>query len=297
MTIRSVGFIGVGNMGAGMARCVRDAGFDLLVCDTNPAALERFEREGVRTTSRAADCAGMDAVIVLVANDAQILSVTLGPDGIARAVKKGQEPLICLMSTTLPETVAKVAKGLSAFGMRMVDAPVSGGQVRAEDGTLTIMIAGADADIDRAEPLMRSMGSDVFRCGALGAAEVVKLVNNMLGIASMYLAAEAFDLAASHGVSMERIIPILEVSSGRNFLTADASMAPKHYQTWTRSGPAFDALISILRKDLHLAQALARPVGRALPLLDEISRHVDATDDSVKTRWMRLAAQGDAPES
>ena len=111
----------------------------------------------------------------------------------------------------------------------------------------------------------------------------------------MYLAAEAFDLAASHGVSMERIIPILEVSSGRNFLTADAGMAPKHYQTWTRSGPAFDALISILRKDLHLAQALARTVGRALPLLDDISRHVDATDDSVKARWTRLAAQGEAP--
>jgi len=180
-------------MGAGMARCVRDAGFDLIVCDTNPSALERFEREGVRVTSRAADCAGMDAVIVLVANDAQILSVTLGPEGIARAVEKGHEPLVCLMSTTLPETVAKVAEGLSAFGVRLVDAPVSGGQVRAEDGTLTIMIAGDDADIDLAEPLMRSMGSDVFRCGALGAAEVVKLVNNMLGIASMYLAAEAFD--------------------------------------------------------------------------------------------------------
>ena len=157
MTIRSVGFIGVGNMGAGMARCVRDAGFDLIVCDTNPSALERFAREGVRTTTRAADCAGMDAVIVLVASDAQILSVTLGPEGIAPAVTTGREPLVCLMSTTLPETVATVAEGLSAAGVRLVDAPVSGGQVRAEDGTLTIMIAGDDRDIDRAEPLMRSM--------------------------------------------------------------------------------------------------------------------------------------------
>lgn len=292
MTIKSVGFIGAGNMGAGMARCVRKAGFDLTVCDTNPAVLDGFRREGVRVTSRAADCAGMDAVIVLVANDAQIRAVTLGPDGIAGAVRKGHEPLICLMSTTLPETVSDVAAGLSSVGVRLVDAPVSGGQVRAENGTLTIMIAGEDADIDEAEPLMRSMGSDVFRCGSLGAAEVVKLVNNMLGIASMYLAAEAFDLAASHGVPMSRIIPILEVSSGRNFLTADADMTPEHYRTWTRSGPAFDALISILRKDLHLAQDLARPVGTALPLLDAISRHVDATDETVMQRWARLAAKG-----
>ena len=291
MTIRTVGFIGVGNMGAGMARCVRDAGFDLTVCDSNPEALERFRLEGVRTTRRAADCAGMDAVIVLVANDAQIRAVTLGPDGIASVVRAGHQPLVCLMSTTLPETVAEVAAGLAAVGVRMVDAPVSGGQVRAENATLTIMIAGDDADIDRAEPLMRSMGRDVFRCGAQGAAEVVKLVNNMLGIASMYLAAEAFDLAARHGVPMERLIPILEVSSGRNFLTADAAMTPKHFQTWVRSGPAFDALISILRKDLHLAQALARPVGAEMPLLDEISRHVDATDDAVLQRWTRLATQ------
>ena len=292
MTIKSVGFIGVGNMGSGMARCVRNAGFDLTVCDTNPAVLESFARAGVRTTHRAADCAGMDAVIVLVANDAQIHSVTLGPEGIAGAVHKGHKPLVCLMSTTLPETVASLAAGLAAVGVRMVDAPVSGGQVRAENATLTIMIAGEDADIDRAEPLMRSMGSDVFRCGALGAAEVVKLVNNMLGIASMYLAAEAFDLAARHGVPMARIIPILEVSSGRNFLTADAEMSPKHFQTWSRSQPAFDALISILRKDLHLAQALAGPVGATLPLLDAISRHVDATDDAILQRWARLAAQG-----
>lgn len=293
MTIKSVGFIGAGNMGAGMARRVRDAGFDLTVCDTNPRVLESFRREGVRTTSRAADCASMDAVIVLVANDDQILSVTLGPGGIASAVVPGKVPLVCLMSTTLPETVSRVAAGLAASGIALVDAPVSGGQVRAENGTLTIMISGEEADVDRAEPLMRSMGNDVFRCGPLGAAEVVKLVNNMLGIASMYLAAEAFDLAAQYGVTMERIIPILEVSSGRNFLTADARMTPQHFQAWSRSREAFDALIHILRKDLHLAQALARPVGAQLPLLDAISAHVDATDDAVLARWGRLAGMPD----
>jgi hypothetical protein len=151
------------------------------------------------------------------------------------------------------------------------------------------MMSGESLDMDRAEPLMRAMGTEIFRCGALGSAEVIKVINNMLGIANIYLAAEAFELAAKYGVNIEQIAPILEVSSGRNFMSLDASMTKQHYQAWARSKEAFFALVNIVSKDLHLAKDLARGAQLELPLLTELSRHVDATDETVFARWQFVA--------
>jgi len=196
-----------------------------------------------------------------------------------------------MMSTTLPSTLKQIAARLNTAQARLIDAPVSGGLVKAEHGTLTIMVSGDDHDLNRAEPLMRSMGTEIFRCGALGAAEVIKVINNMLGIASIYLAAEAFELAAKHGVSIEQIAPILEVSSGRNFMSLDGAMTRQHYQAWARSPEAFFSLVNIVSKDLHLAKALADEVKLDLPLLNDVSRNVDATDQAVMKRWMLAAGQ------
>lgn len=138
---------------------------------------------------------------------------------------------------------------------------------------------------------MRSMGTEIFRCGALGAAEVIKVINNMLGIANIYLAAEAFELAAKYGVNIEQIAPILEFSSGRNFMSLDGAMTRQHYQAWARSQEAFFSLVNIVSKDLHLAKTLADEAKLELPLLNDLSRNVDATDQTVMKRWMLAAGQ------
>jgi 3-hydroxyisobutyrate dehydrogenase-like beta-hydroxyacid dehydrogenase len=291
MTIRTVALIGAGNMGSRMARCIKRAGFDLTICDQDPSVLEAFKKEGMTVTQDPQDCASADAIIVLVANDEQIISVTCGPTGFIAAIPPEHQPLVCIMSTTLPSTLKQIAAGLKHTRAHLIDAPVSGGLVKAELGTLTIMMSGDDQDLDRAEPLMRSMGTEIFRCGALGAAEVIKVINNMLGIASIYLAAEAFELAAKHGVSIEQIAPILEVSSGRNFMSLDGAMTRQHYQAWARSPEAFFSLVNIVSKDLHLAKALADEVKLDLPLLNEVSLNVDATDQTVMKRWMLAAGQ------
>lgn len=290
MTIKTVALIGAGNMGSRMALCVKRAGFQLTVCDQDQAVLDAFTKEGVSVTRNPRDCAQADAIIVLVANDAQILSVTSGPEGFIDAIPAQHQPLVCLMSTTLPATIQLIAKSLQSTQAHLIDAPVSGGLVKAAQGTLTIMMSGADADLDRAEPLMRAMGTQIFRCGALGSAEVIKVINNMLGIANMYLAAEAFELAARHGVNIEQIAPILEVSSGRNFMSLDADLTHQHYQAWARSKEAFYSLVNIVSKDLHLAKELAQEVHLDLPLLNDVSKHIDATDDTILTRW-QLAAK------
>ena len=290
MTIKTVALIGAGNMGSRMALCVKRAGFQLTVCDQDQAVLDAFAKEGVSVTRNPRDCAQADAIIVLVANDAQILSVTSGPEGFINAIPTQHQPLVCLMSTTLPTTIQLIAKSLQSTQAHLIDAPVSGGLVKAAQGTLTIMMSGADADLDRAEPLMRAMGTQIFRCGSLGSAEVIKVINNMLGIANMYLAAEAFELAARHGVNIEQIAPILEVSSGRNFMSLDADLTHQHYQAWARSKEAFYSLVNIVSKDLHLAKELAQEVQLDLPLLNDVSKHIDATDDKILTRW-QLAAK------
>ena len=291
MTIKTVALIGAGNMGSRMARCIKHAGFELTVCDQDLTVLEAFKQEGVSVTQDPRDCALADAIIVLVANDEQIVSVTCGTTGFIEAIPSERQPLVCMMSTTLPSTLKLIAAQLKNTRARLIDAPVSGGLVKAEQGTLTIMMSGDEQDLNRAEPLMRSMGTEIFRCGALGAAEVIKVINNMLGIANIYLAAEAFELAAKYGVNIEQIAPILEVSSGRNFMSLDGAMTRQHYQAWARSQEAFFSLVNIVSKDLHLAKTLADEAKLELPLLNDLSRNVDATDQTVMKRWMLAAGQ------
>ena len=111
MTIKAVALIGAGNMGSRMARCIKRSGFDLIVCDQDPLVLDTFKQEGVRVTLDPRDCALADAIIVLVANDEQIVSVTCGPAGFIGAIPSEHQPLVCIMSTTLPSTLQQVAAG------------------------------------------------------------------------------------------------------------------------------------------------------------------------------------------
>ncbi|AMG86940.1 NAD(P)-dependent oxidoreductase [Bordetella parapertussis] len=285
--IKTVAFIGVGNMGAPMARCARRAGFELIVCDRNPDVLAAFAQEGVRVTASISDCAAADAVVVLLANDAQIMETMLGGQGLAQAVPAGHRPIVCMMSTTLPDTLRALEAPLAAVGARLVDAPVSGGIVGAEAGTLTIMMGGETADVEAVRPLMQAMGERLFHCGALGSAEIAKVINNMLCVANMFLTAEAIELAESHGVAFESLTPILSVSTGLNFLTADAPTARAQYGAWARSEQAYAAIHQIVGKDLHLALKLAQLASLDLGLLKSVSQYVDADDPQAMARWMR----------
>ena len=286
MTIKTVALIGAGNMGSRMAKNVHKAGFDLMVCDQSQAVLDEFASMGVKVTKSAQDCASADAIIVLVANDQQILSVTTGPQGVGSHIPKGHSPIVCMMSTTLPTTIHQVQHGLEGTGARLIDAPVSGGLVKAEQGTLSIMMGGDDKTLDEVMPLMQSMGESIFRCGGLGSAEVVKVINNMIAITSIYITSEAMQLAAKSGVDFDRILPILDVSSGRNFLTQDPSETRHQFKSWARTPEAFDAYVKIVSKDLHLALSLGESVGFDMPLLAKISESVDASDERIMKQFL-----------
>lgn len=287
MKVQTVAFIGAGNMGAPMARRVRSAGFELIVCDRNESVLDEFAREGTRVTTASADCAAADVIIVLLANDAQIEGTMLGDDGLIQAIPAGHRPIICMMSTTLPDTLQALQAALQTTGAQLLDAPVSGGIVGAEKGSLTIMLGGDEEAVQRVMPLMGAMGERIFHCGALGSAEVVKVINNMLCVTNMFLTAEAIELAQKHGVSFEKLSPILAVSTGLNFLTADAETGRAQYRAWARSEEAYTAIHNVVSKDLHLALRLADLARIDLGLLKGVSEYVDTADPLAMARWMR----------
>ncbi|USX06822.1 NAD(P)-dependent oxidoreductase [Paraburkholderia fungorum] len=285
-SVKSVALIGAGNMGGPMARCLYQAGFELLVCDTNAEVRSAFAQDGIPVTASAGDCASADAILVLVANDAQIMSVT---SALADAVPAGQHPVICIMSTTLPGTLNQVRARIEPTGARLIDAPISGGIVKAREGRLTVMAGGTSEDVQRVRPAFDTFAERVFHCGSLGTASVTKVLNNILGITSMFLTAETIAIGQRNGLSFAQIAPIVETSTGRNFLTADAEQGMAQYQAWARTEALFHDMMRIVSKDLHLALDLAASSGFSAPLLAAISAQVDASDDRTIANWVKIA--------
>ncbi|MFG1204654.1 NAD(P)-dependent oxidoreductase [Xanthobacter aminoxidans] len=286
--IRSVAVIGVGAMGAPMAMNIYKAGFDLTVCDRNRDALTSFAALGVRCVERAADCAGCDAVIVLVATPQQARAVVLGEEGL-RAGLDGREPTLVMMGTIAPDTVRELAQELAPTGLRIVDAPVSGGPVKAKAGTLAIMMGGAAGEVDRLRPLMQAMGSNIFHCGALGTGQATKIINNLVGITTLMVAAEAYRIAGANGIHLPDAIPVFEAGSGRNFFTAHPKDAPEAYMAWTATRADFDSLQSILRKDIDLALAIGAGSGD-LPFTKALRALLDSVGDDTFETWRAVAA-------
>lgn len=284
--IKTVAFIGAGNMGAPMAWRAHQAGFELTVCDRNALALEPFEKAGIRTTRQPGDCAACDVIVALLANDAQVLDVLIGAHGLSESIPAGHQPVVCMMGTTLPDTLEALKEPLAARGAQLVDAPVSGGIVGAQNGTLSIMMGGNTQHVERLMPLMQAMGQRIFHCGDLGAGEIVKVINNMICIANMFLTAEAIELAEKYGVSLETLSPILSVSTGLNFLTAKAETGRAQYAAWARSEDAYKAIHDVVNKDLKLAGKLASLAKLDLGLLKQISGYVESNDPAAMLRWM-----------
>ena len=291
---KKVAFIGAGMMGAPMARRVLAAGHDVIICDRAQSVLDAFASSGALVTTNASDCSTADIILILVANDKQIMDVVGGPSGILTNLKEGDQPVICVMSTTHPDTVHRIHEQARPFGAAVIDAPISGGIVRAENGTLTIMMAGDETVVKSVEPIMKTMGRNLVYCGKLGSAEAVKVSNNMLCIAIQYLTAETIKLASKYGISFEALAPIMNESTGRSFLTVDADEARRQYYAWASTAEAYAATHNILNKDLHLASRMAKDNDLQLPLLEAISAYVDSEGAAARPRWLEAAGQPQA---
>lgn len=285
--MKKVAVIGVGSMGNPMARRIHAAGYRLTVCDRNETALASFSDLGVRTVQRAADCADCDVVIVLVATTAQLRAVALGKDGLKDGLS-GRTPFLAVMSTVTPSAMNEVEAELGPLGVKVVDAPVSGGLVKAQDGTLAIMMGGRAEDVDALRPLMQTMGSNLFHCGALGSGQTTKIVNNVIGISTLAIAAEAYRIGLDNGLSLTTAIPVLEQGTGRNFFSRRPGDAPEAYAAWTRTREEFESLQAIIRKDIDLALEISKDKA-SLPATRALRQLLDSIGDETFETWRTVA--------
>lgn len=289
MTIRSVAVIGLGAMGAPMAHRVQTAGFDLTVCERNPAALAPFVQSGAHIAATPAACATADLVLVLVATPDQVHEVVLGEHGVCAGLQGNKSPILAIMSTVSAEVVKRIGEAVRPRGVRVIDAPISGGFSRAQEGTLTTMTGGDPDDIKAVDAVFTSFANNRFHCGGLGAGETMKIINNMLGLANVVLAGEAYKLALNQGLDLTNVARVVDVSSGRNAFSADPAGPQAKYATMTRNHEAFDSLLSIMRKDLSLAVETATETGGDYPALCSIEAVVAKLGDETFTDWLRIA--------
>lgn len=260
----SIAFIGLGNMGGGMAANLAKAGHDVRAFDLSADALEK---------ARAAGCLAAESAVAAVA-DAEVV-VTMLPAGkhvetvYGDAVFGTAAPnsLLIDCSTIDVATAKRVAEAARTKGLVAVDAPVSGGIAAANAGTLTFMVGGSEAGFERAQVILASMGKAVIHAGANGAGQAAKICNNMLLGASMVATCEAFLLAEKLGLDPQKFFDISSVSSGQNWsMTTYCPVPGVGPETPADHGYEGGFAAALMLKDLKLAMEAAQESGAETPM-------------------------------
>lgn len=270
-----IAFIGLGHMGGPMALNLIKAGYKVSVFDLVAESLARARDAGATVAASATQAVqGCDIVISMLPASQHVEGLYLGDDGLLQHIASGALVIDC--STIAPQSAIKVSQAAREKGLRMVDAPVSGGTAGAEAGTLTFIVGGDAADLDQARPLLECMGKNIFHAGDAGAGQVAKICNNMLLGVLMAGTAEALALGAANGLDPHVLSDIISKSSGRNWATElynpwpgvmDHAPASKDY------GGGFG--VDLMLKDLGLAAEAAMAVKAATPL-GEMARNLYA---------------------
>jgi len=256
----SVGFIGLGTMGAPMAHHLLKAGHELTFFARRDSVAQEFTAAGARRAATAADVArAAEFIFTIVTADAEVREVALGPQGVIAGAAPGK--LLIDMSTIGADTTREVASRLREAGMSMLDAPVSGGPWGAKAGTLTIIVGGEQADFERALPVLQAMGEKIFHVGPQGAGQTAKLVNQMIAGSTMTLIGEGFALARAAGIDLEQLADVIAVSSGNSSLFEARG---KKFVLADSYVPGFTT--ALMRKDVGLALEMGRQLNVPLPV-------------------------------
>ena len=213
-----VGFIGLGAMGMGMAKALLRAGLPVRGYDINPAAVEQFVAAGGYGATTVAEAAqGSNVLVIVVLNADQVTDVLFGKGAAAQALAKGSVVLVC--STVSPTFARQTVDKLAELGLQMLDTPISGGTARAAEGKLSIMVAGPDAVIAQAQPVLDALAANIYHMGAEpGMGSTMKLVNQILAGSQIALAAEALAFGVRAGLDPNQIYEVICNSAGASFM-------------------------------------------------------------------------------
>jgi 3-hydroxyisobutyrate dehydrogenase len=253
----AVGFIGIGKMGLPMATRIATHGYPLHAYDTSEAALKAIcAVSGVQASKNLADIGRDCEVVILMLPDSVVVKKVLfgDKDGLAAHLKKGA--VVIDMSSSNPSVTRELGPRLQAAGVDFIDAPVSGGVKRALDGSLAIMAGGEHAAIERVKALFLTMGKSVIETGMLGSGHAMKALNNYVSAAGLLAACEALKVGADFGIAPDKIVAVLNASTGKNNSTENKLMQ------FIVSG-LFNSGFSLglMRKDINIATDLAKSLG------------------------------------
>ena len=253
-----IAFLGVGTMGRPMLANLVSKGHGVGAYDVVPEALRAAAALGATVAGSAAEATAQgDAVIAMLPSSSHVVAAFLGDGGVTAAVRPGQ---LCIdMSTIDPSTSRMVAAKVSERGGRFIDAPVSGGVPRAEDGTLAIMVGGDPRDVEDARPILACMGANIFHVGAVGSGEVAKLCNNLIAGVAAVAVSEAFRIAEGFGVDAGVLTDVIAKSSGNTWVMEAMHPVPGLVARSAASrdyAPGF--MTDLMAKDLGLAVNAAR---------------------------------------
>ena len=253
-----IGLIGLGIMGKPMAKNLLKAGYDLTVSDLNQASVDEIVAAGAKAATNAEIGETCDVVLTMVPNSPQVKAVMLGEDGVAAHMKPGS--VFIDMSSINPVASKEIAAELAKRGIEMLDAPVSGGEPKAIDGTLSFMVGGKKEVFDQYKDILGAMGASVVRCGDVGAGNTTKLANQIIVACNIQALSEALTLAKMAGVDPELVFQAIRGGlAGSTVMNAKAPMMIEG-----NDKPGFKIDLHI--KDLNNALACAHTVGSPLPM-------------------------------
>jgi 3-hydroxyisobutyrate dehydrogenase-like beta-hydroxyacid dehydrogenase len=262
----TIGFIGLGAMGAGMARNLLNAGYALVVNDIDSAKVAAMVASGAQVANTPADVARQSVrTITMVETTAQTEEVILGKKGIIEGAARGH--IVAMMSTIDPNAAKQIYGRLQEAGIAMLDAPVSGGSARAASGELSVIAGGDAATFENCGPMFKAMSANQFHVGGIGQGLALKLVNNMLIQVNTVAIAEAFVMGAKAGLDPQVMYDVIKVSTGASF--ALDYRVPRMMSGDFKPGGTVD----ISYKDQELETAFAKSLGVPL-LLANVSQQV-----------------------
>ncbi|MBE6083481.1 2-hydroxy-3-oxopropionate reductase [Acidilutibacter cellobiosedens] len=258
-----IGFIGLGIMGRPMSKNLLKAGYELVVYDRNKWKRDEVIKEGAEEGTSPKDVASRsDVIITMLPNSPQVKEVVLGNGGVIEGAKEGS--ILIDMSSIAPLASREVSEKLAEKKIRMIDAPVSGGEPKAIDGTLSIMVGGEEKDFEECLPILKTMGSSAVLCGEIGAGNVTKLANQIMVAVNIAGMSEALVLAAKSGVSPEKVYNAVRGGlAGSTVLDAKAPLIMDR-----KFDPGFRIDLHI--KDLGNVIETGHGVGVPLPLTSSV---------------------------
>jgi 3-hydroxyisobutyrate dehydrogenase len=256
-SLKRIAFAGIGNMGWPMAANLVKAGFEVTVCDVVPDRAASFATEtGAKAAATPAEAAaGADCVVMIVPTSKQVGEAV---EAMLPSLKPGM--LVIDMTSGQPGRTREIAAMLAGHGVAMIDCPVSGGVPRAKSGQLAIMVGGPAAEIDRAEPVLKAMGTSIYRCGDIGAGQAMKALNNLVSAGGYLIGVEALLIGQRFGLDPITMVDVLNASSGMNNSTQKKF---KEYVLSRRFDAGFG--LDLMVKDLSIALEVGRETTTPAP--------------------------------